>query len=221
MPKRIRGFQKGNKYGSKRKGKSNKIEVICQYCGKSFRVYPYQIKRGGGKYHSPECYRLSKIGKKNTEDHNKNISKSKNGKNNPNWKGGNLRGEYKKREYNKLKNNLKYQLNNKIKFGIWHSLKGNKNGRSWLNLVPYTLKQLKKRLQSIIPLGYTWQDFLNGLLHIDHIRPISSFNFSKPEDIEFQQCWALNNLRLLPKRENLKKGAKLIEPFQEILNIAI
>jgi 5-methylcytosine-specific restriction endonuclease McrA len=65
-----------------------------------------------------------------------------------------------------------------------------------------------------MPLGYTWQDFLSGKLHIDHIIPIAAFNFRSPGDADFKHCWALKNLRLLPAKENMRKGAKLTAPHQ-------
>lgn len=125
----------------------------------------------------------------------------------------------KQREYAqyKRKTNLKYSLNHKIKRAICIALKGNKNGKHWENLVGYTLNDLIKRLNKTMPKSYCWQDYLNGDLEIDHIIPISAFNFNKPEDYDFQRCWTLENLRLLPARENLIKHNKLIKPFQPSL----
>jgi len=118
---------------------------------------------------------------------------------------------------NRYKISPKHNLNYKMKRAINRSLKGNKKGRHWENLVGYTLKDLIKRLKKTIPKDYTWQDFLSGNLHIDHIIPISAFNFSSPEHTDFKRCWALNNLRLLPAKENLKKSNKLDKPFQPSL----
>jgi len=169
----------------------------------------------------------AKKGKKRTEETKRKISESAMGRiawnkgiigeNHHSWKGGKKLAE--KKAYNKRKNKLEYQLNNRMRGGIWESLKGNKNGRHWEDLVSYNLVQLKKHLKSTMPDDYSWNDFLSGDLHIDHIIPISEFNFTKPEDLQFQQCWALDNLRLLPAKENLKKGSKLIKPFQ--MSIAV
>ena len=104
---------------------------------------------------------------------------------------------------------------------IWFSLKKNKAYRSWLSLVPYTLDELIKHLKKTIPIGYKWQDLLDGKLHLDHKIPKSVFNFSKPEDIDFKRCWALSNLQLLPANENLRKHAKLTKPFQPSLSLTI
>lgn len=128
--------------------------------------------------------------------------------------------EYQKQYYRKkYKHSLKYQINRNIKRAITLSLKGNKNGRHWEDLVGYTLKILIEYLKNTIPEGYTWQDYLQGKLHIDHIIPKSVFNYSTPEHTDFKRCWALENLRLLPAKENQLKGNKLTKPFQPALKI--
>jgi len=44
--------------------------------------------------------------------------------------------------------------------------------------------------------------------HVDHIKPQSLFNFESPEDVEFKQCWALENLQPMSAKENRKKSNK-------------
>jgi len=119
----------------------------------------------------------------------------------------------------KYKSDLRYNLNNKIRTAIRLSLNGNKNGRHWEDLIGYSLNKLIKHLKKTIPKGYTWQDFMKGKLHIDHIIPISAFNFTKPEHVDFKRCWSLNNLRLLTAKENLIKHNKLEKPFQPALRM--
>jgi 5-methylcytosine-specific restriction endonuclease McrA len=125
-----------------------------------------------------------------------------------------------KRARNRRRIDLKYNLDNRIRVAIWQSLKGNKNGRHWEGLVGYSLNDLMKHLIKTIPEGYIWQDYFEGKLHIDHIIPISAFNFTKPEHIDFKRCWALNNLRLFPAKENHIKYNKLNKPFQPSLKIS-
>ena len=120
---------------------------------------------------------------------------------------------------NKRRTDLKYNLNNRMSIAIGLSLKGNKNGRSWESLTGYTLADLIKRLNKTMPVGYTWQDFLEAKLHIDHIIPVKAFNFTRSEHTDFKRCWALSNLRLLPAKENFVKNAKLFRPFQPALRI--
>ena len=113
----------------------------------------------------------------------------------------------------------KFNLNRKISRLISRSLKDNKNGRHWENLIGYNLKDLIKRLEKTIPESYNWGDFMKGKLHIDHKIPISAFNFTNINHIDFQKCWALNNLQLLPAKENIIKSNKLTRPFQPALKI--
>jgi len=139
-----------------------------------------------------------------------------NGKKNPNWKGG------KRAARERQKQDIKFILNSRMKAEISGNLKrrgSHKQGREWEKLVGYNSKELKKRLKKTMPEGYTWQDFLSGELHIDHIIPVKVFNFTRPEHTDFKRCWALSNLRLLPAKENLTKGARLNRPFQPALKI--
>ena len=117
----------------------------------------------------------------------------------------------------KRKTDLKYSLSGKMGRAINISLKGNKAGRHWENLVGYKLADLIKHLKKTMPAGYNWQDFMQGKLHIDHIIPINVFNFTNPEHTDFKRCWDLNNLQLLPAKENRTKHNKLEKPFQPAL----
>ena len=120
---------------------------------------------------------------------------------------------------NKWKRDLKFKINKAISCQIRFSLKGSKNGQHWETIVGYSYRSLIRHLKKTMPEDYTWQDYINGKLHIDHIIPKSVFNFNKPEHIDFKRCWALDNLRLLPKKENMYKRNKLFEPFQPSLKI--
>jgi hypothetical protein len=122
-------------------------------------------------------------------------------------------------ERNKRKTDLKHNLNCRMAIAIGISLKGNKAGRKWETLVGYTVNDLKKHLEKTLPIGYSWNDVLSGELHIDHIIPKSVFNFDDYKQIDFQRCWALDNLQLLPARENFLKRDKLSKPFQPSLKI--
>lgn len=117
------------------------------------------------------------------------------------------------------KTDLKYNLNRRMTSAIGRALKGNKSGRKWENLIGYTLNELIKRLQQTMPKGYDWQDYLQGKLHIDHIIPKSIFNYTKPEHPDFKRCWELNNLQLLPAKENVTKDNKIGKPFQPALQL--
>lgn len=106
-----------------------------------------------------------------------------------------------------LARNPAQRVSRRIKTLIYYSLKGNKNGRHWEGLVGYTVEELMAHLEAQFKPGMTWDNY--GEWHIDHIRPIASFNFTSPDDPEFRECWALENLQPLWAKENQQKGAKL------------
>jgi len=97
------------------------------------------------------------------------------------------------------------------------SLKNGKCGISWKKLVGYDIKELKKHLRKTMPKGYSWQDYMKGKLHVDHIIPLAAFHYESINDLSFKRCWALSNLQLLPAQENRIKQDKLIGEFQQNL----
>lgn len=107
-----------------------------------------------------------------------------------------------------------YSLKRRMGNAMRYSLKTGKANKSWQSIVPYSLAELKKHLLKTMPVGYQWDDFLSGKLHIDHRIPIAAHHFESIDDIDFQKAWALENLQLLPGRQNILKGAKLLKPFQ-------
>jgi hypothetical protein len=115
----------------------------------------------------------------------------------------------------------RYTLKINMACSINQSLKGNKNGRSWEKIVGYTLDKLIKHLEKQFLPGMTWKNRGRGGWHIDHIIPVSAFNFETVEDIDFRKCWALNNLRPLWEVENLRKADRVDKPFQSSLAIAV
>lgn len=117
----------------------------------------------------------------------------------------------------KRKSMVKYIVTSRMRnrvYGALHRKGGSREGSSWRDLVPYSVDDLIAHLKKTIPVGYCWDDLSKGLLHLDHIIPVSAFNFTSSQDIDFQKCWALKNLRIISAVENLRKGARLAKPFQ-------
>lgn len=112
----------------------------------------------------------------------------------------------------KMKKDSAYRLNRSMGQAIYKSLKDNKNGRHWEDLVDYTQDELREHLESLFEDSISWDNY--GEWHIDHITPISLYSFNSSEDEEFKLCWSLNNLRPMWGIDNLKKGDK-IEVFGE------
>ena len=133
------------------------------------------------------------------------------------WRLKNLKkmNDYKKKwAKQKRDSDSGFRLNGSLTSAINQSLKGNKKGKHWEQLVGYTLEQLKKYIEKQFTEGMTWENYGKYGWHIDHIIPISAFNFEKSEDADFKRCWALKNLQPLWAKENISKGNKLKKPFQ-------
>ena len=73
------------------------------------------------------------------------------------------------------------------------------------DLLGYTKEQLKEHIESLFTDGMSWERF--DEIHIDHIRPIASFNYTTTECEDFKKCWALENLQPMWASDNMSKGS--------------
>lgn len=99
-----------------------------------------------------------------------------------------------------------YRISDTLKVQIRQSLRGTKNGRSWEAIVGYTLAELMAHLAAQFQPGMCFEN--HGEWHIDHIRPLCSFQFQTPDDPQFREAWALTNLQPLWAVDNLRKGGR-------------
>ena len=111
-----------------------------------------------------------------------------------------------RRNYLERSKNPSYRISANMGSAMSHSLRGDgKGGRHWETLVGYTLADLIAHLESQFTRGMAWGNYGRGGWHIDHIRPISDFNFTTPEDPNFKECWSLWNLQPLWESKNISK----------------
>lgn len=111
---------------------------------------------------------------------------------------------------------LSKNLGQSIRQAIKRQLKINIKKPHWEKLVGYTTGELKQHLENNFQKGMSWENY-GQAWNIDHIIPISAFNFKRLIDRDVKKCWALSNLQPLFVKENFKKGSKLIKPFQPSL----
>lgn len=84
-----------------------------------------------------------------------------------------------------------------------------KAGLTTIEILGYTREELIAHIEKQFTKGMTWEKVLSGEIHIDHIRPVSSFDISDQDDPAMKDCWALTNLRPLWAKDNLSKGAQI------------
>ena len=137
------------------------------------------------------------------------------------------KGREKIREHdrNKYRNNVCAKIKRNISRSIQKILKeqnSSKNGETCLKYLPYTIEQLKERLESQFEEWMSWDNYggwagtEQKTWWIDHIIPQSELIYDSMDHSNFQKCWALENLRPLEKNENMKKGNKVLFTEEEV-----
>lgn len=110
------------------------------------------------------------------------------------------------------------RLNNSMRAGVYNSIKKNKNGAGWQDIVGYSTDDLKTHLEKLFKPGMTWENY--GEWEIDHVVPLSFFNFTSKADHGFRKAWALNNLQPLWIFDNRSKGGTNRLDAMEVVNEA-
>lgn len=105
----------------------------------------------------------------------------------------------------RYKESPKEKVNFSISSRVRRSLGGESSGV--FKHLPYSKQELCDHLERQFLKGMEWDNY--GEWHIDHIIPISSFEYTSTKDESFQQCWSLANLRPLWAKENLEKRDKI------------
>jgi hypothetical protein len=115
--------------------------------------------------------------------------------------------EYKRNyERERRASDPKYRLASRTRTAVYTCLKeaNVSKYRSTFDTLGYTLEELMKHLENQFVDGMSWDNY--GEWHVDHIRPMSSFEFESVDDPEFKVCWSLDNLQPLWGPDNLSKG---------------
>lgn len=130
--------------------------------------------------------------------------------------------EVKRNWYKRKRNTVSGKLQHNISNLLHKHLKNNKskNTKTILNnILGYSITDLKLHLELLFEDWMTWDNHGKTALHpkmtwhIDHIKPINTFNITSIYDEDFKKCWALENLRPLDSYTNVRRpktGSDLI-----------
>lgn len=119
-----------------------------------------------------------------------------------------------KREYersyhkSRVLNDIQYRLSKLLRSRLWLALKTGQKSGSAVEDLGCSIEEFKSYLESKFKEGMSWDNQGNDW-HIDHIRPLASFDLSDREQLK--QATHYTNLQPLWAEENLRKGAKYEE----------
>ena len=180
-----------------KKRKKGPFEVFCKICEKKF------ISRiSNGCFCSAECKNVYDV------ERLKKFSKTKKGieakkKYSKSDKRRNYIREY---NFNKRRIDINFKINENISNAIRKCLNDsqtNKNKKHWENIIEQNLLDILNYLENQFDENMSWNNY--GIYwQIDHIIPVSSYNFNLP--FEIKKCWNKNNLRPLEKYQNNSKS---------------
>ena len=88
------------------------------------------------------------------------------------------------------------------------ALRGARKAAGTSQLIGCSLEDLREHLESQFKPGMSWENHNYRGWHVDHVRPLASFDLTDPE--QQRQAFRYSNLQPLWMRENLSKGAKIL-----------
>lgn len=100
----------------------------------------------------------------------------------------------------------KGRLESNVARAVHRALNGKKNGEPSFEVLGFSVEELTAHLERQFSRGMTWENY--GDWHVDHIRPLASFQYHTASDPQFREAWALTNLRPFWGVENISKGAR-------------
>jgi len=103
-----------------------------------------------------------------------------------------------------------YKLISYFRTAIYQVLKESnvEKNKHYFDVLQYTPEELIKHLELQFKDDMIWENY--GEWHVDHIKPISSFNIVDMGDEEFMKCWSLGNLQPMWGEENIRKSNKIL-----------
>ncbi|WP_144340249.1 HNH endonuclease [Sinorhizobium sp. BJ1] len=114
------------------------------------------------------------------------------------------------RSNKKRRKSLKIRLEESVSTYMRRGLLGGSAGeRRTFEILGYTSEQLKRHIEAQFVDGMTWGNWGIRGWHIDHIVPLTAFNYETPDDPDFKKAWALSNLQPLWAADNIRKSNRM------------
>lgn len=104
----------------------------------------------------------------------------------------------------KQMSDISFRMKKNLRGRIYVALKRGIKSESTMSLLGCSIEEFKKHFESLFTEGMSWEKYLEGGIHIDHIKPCKLFDLTNPE--EQKTCFHYTNLQPLWKIDNLVKG---------------
>lgn len=99
-----------------------------------------------------------------------------------------------------------FRLTSRTRHAARRAMRG-VNVKGFFLSMPYSASEFVDHLLASAPQGFSREELVDGSkFHIDHIKPVCSFNLTGDIDSQFRECWALSNLRLVSAKTNFAKS---------------
>ena len=156
----------------------------------------YEAKKDKIKLQS-KAYR--KVNKEKLKDYHKVYVESNKDK---------IRLQQKAYDKNRLKTNIQYKLCCNLRSRLYKAINRNFKAGSAVRDLGCTVEELKPYLESKFQPGMTWDNWTTDGWHIDHIKPLASFDLTDRNQL-LEACH-YTNLQPLWAKDNLIKSDMLI-----------
>lgn len=122
------------------------------------------------------------------------------------------KGKEKRREWVKSETEAakSYRVADALRTRLRNAMNGRAKVASAIQSLGCSVAELRSRLEAMFQDGMSWENY--GEWHIDHIRPLSSFDLSDKEQVK--SACHFTNLQPLWAKDNISKGAKSVENWQ-------
>lgn len=111
------------------------------------------------------------------------------------------------------------ELTKRMRIAVYLYLARGEIKRSAWTALPFEPEELRQHLGAQFDGGMTWDNY--GDWHVDHIVPVSAFNYSSTKNPDFKEAWSLGNLQPLWAEDNYRKHAKLSRPVQPSFRLEV
>lgn len=191
----------------KNKAAHDGLSSWCRLCNKGYRDKNKQRSKEYRNHNKDKAFEYRQVHKKKMREYfrvyrKNNLEKVKTWQRE--WHQRN-REYLKTRRKERILNDPRFHLDCHLSTLIYQALRRFKAGRHWEKLVGYTLDDLIIHLEAKFNKNMSWDNY-GSYWHLDHVKPKSWFQYKTAEDIEFKECWSLNNLQPLQADLNLRKN---------------